>query len=391
MNPRKLQSACLILASAGLVFMPMGCKKAPPLTLAAAAAPPAVYQGESVTVTATPGGLVTKSSVKTVYTWSGENVTGNGPTATVATATEAPGSYAVKAEVTQTHHCAFLCTVHDKTLSSAEATANYTVKPFEAPTVSCSASPSTIKPGETSTITAVGVSPQNRPLTYSYAAASGAINGNGATAEFNSTGAPAGPVEITCKVADDKNQEANASTTVTIEAPYVAPVPHVQALSSLGFEKERPTRVDNEAKAILDEVALDLQKQPDAKLVLVGEANAKERATTAKEEKLAIKHKHIMVEDFAAQRAVNAKAYLVTEKGIDASRISVATGTADSQTVEEYLVPAGANFTADVQGTTPVDESVVKPQERKPLGMRHAIKKAPKKMAADKMTMEPQK
>jgi hypothetical protein len=32
------------------------------------------------------------------------------------------------------------------------------------------------------------------------------------------------------------------------------------------------------------------------------------------------------VDLFAAQRAVNAKDYLVTEQGIDASRISVATG-----------------------------------------------------------------
>ena len=57
--------------------------------------------------------------------------------------------------------------------------------------------------------------------------------------------------------------------------------------------------------------------------------------------------------DYAAQRAVNTKDYLVTEKGIDASRVSVATGTTDGQTVEDYLVPAGATFTTDVTGTTP--------------------------------------
>jgi outer membrane protein OmpA-like peptidoglycan-associated protein len=395
MNPRKLQSACLILASAGLVFMPMGCKKAPPVTLTATAAPPAVYSGEPVTVTATAGSLSTKKNVKAVYTWSGTDVTGNGSTATVDTTTLAPGPYTVNAKVEEFRGCGlgWFCsdrTQHEVAGRSAEATATYTVKPLEPPTVGCSASPSTIQPGETSTITAVGVSPQNRTLTYSYSAASGTISGNGATAEFNSAGAPAGPVAITCNVADDKNQTGTADTTVTIEAPYVAPVTHVQALSALSFEKERPTRVDNEAKAILDEIALDLQKQPDAKLVLVGEASAKERATTAREEKMAMHHHHVKAEDFAAQRAVNAKAYLVTEKGIDASRISVATGTADSQTVEEYLVPAGADFTADVQGTTPVDESVVKPQERKPLGMRHAHKHM-HKMAADTTTMEPQK
>ncbi len=85
----------------------------------------------------------------------------------------------------------------------------------------------------------------------------------------------------------------------------------------------------------------------------------------------AAKHKKAKVMDYAAQRAVNAKDYLVTEKGIDASRISTATSTDDSQKVENYLVPSGANFGADIQGTTPVDESTVKPQARKPLGAKH--------------------
>ena len=129
--------------------------------------------------------------------------------------------------------------------------------------------------------------------------------------------------------------------------------------------------MDNEAKACLDEVALDLQQQADAKAVVVGESDDKEKAMTAKEEKLAAKHKHARLEDFAAQRAVNAKDYLVTEKGIDASRVSATTGTTDGQTVEDYLVPAGATSRSDVQGTTPVDESTVKAEVRKPLAERH--------------------
>jgi len=172
---------------------------------------------------------------------------------------------------------------------------------------------------------------------------------------------------------------------VTILAPYVPPVPHTQALASISYDKDkkRPARADNEAKAILDEIALDMQKQPDAKLVVVGEANAKEQAKTAKEQKAAEKHKHLKVTNLAAERAVNVKDYLVTEKGIDASRISVATGTADDQKVENYLVPAGANFAADVQGTTPVDETVVKAQPRKAL-VKASHKKAAAKPEAGK-------
>jgi hypothetical protein len=76
-------------------------------------------------------------------------------------------------------------------------------------------------------------------------------------------------------------------------------------------------------------------------------------------------------EELAAQRAVNTKEYLVTDKGIDASRIQVKTGTAGQNEVEDYLVPAGANFDADVPGTSPVDENSIKAQPRNPVHHHH--------------------
>jgi hypothetical protein len=123
--------------------------------------------------------------------------------------------------------------------------------------------------------------------------------------------------------------------------------------------------VDNDAKGCLDDVALNAQRSADASLVVVGNAApepvpTKGRKRHAKEEP-----------NLAAQRAVNTKAYLVTEKGIDASRISVRTDSTGTNEVDNYLVPAGANFDNDVPGTTPVDESQVKAQVRKPLPERH--------------------
>ena len=79
-----------------------------------------------------------------------------------------------------------------KPWETAICTAGITVKAFEPPTISCSASPSTINPGDTSTITAAGVSPQNRPLTYSYSAPSGTVSGTGTSATYDSTGASPG-------------------------------------------------------------------------------------------------------------------------------------------------------------------------------------------------------
>jgi outer membrane protein OmpA-like peptidoglycan-associated protein len=363
--------------SAGLVYHVGSIAPPPPVTLACSANPTSVFPGEPITLTATAGSLEPKMNV--IYSWSGTGVTGNGTTATVATGPLAPGSYTAKCEVKEGKPGKEGL----KPWQTAEGSANFTVKEFEPPTISCTANPTTIKPGESSTITATGLSPQNRPLTYSYSASAGTISGSGATATFSSAGAPTGASEITCNVSDDKGHSATGNTSVTILAPPPPPIPHTQSLCSITFEKDkkRPARVDNEAKACLDEVALDLQRQSDAKAVVVGDSNEKEKAKTAREEKAAKRNKHLKVADLAAERAVNTKDYLVTEKGIDASRISVAIGTTDGQKVEDYLVPSGATFSSDVQGTTPVDETAVKPQARKPLPARHAHKKPAAKPA----------
>jgi outer membrane protein OmpA-like peptidoglycan-associated protein len=339
--------------NAGIVFHTGSFTPSLPVTLACSASPTSIFPGEPVTVTATAGNLDPELNV--IYFWSGSGVKGSGTSVSVPTATLAAGSYTVKGSVMEGKPGKEGL----KLGQTAVCMPSFTVKAYEPPTISCSASPSTIKPGETSTITAMAVSPQNRPLTLSYSAAAGTVSGSGTTAVFSSAGAPTGTTGITCNVSDDKGQTATAGTSVTVVAPYVPPIPHVQALCSIAFEtdKKRPGRVDNEAKACLDEVALDLQKQSDAKAVVVGDSTVAEK-TPAKGKK------HAKVEDLAAERAVNTKDYLVTEKGIDASRISVATGTADGQKAENYLVPSGATFANDVTGTTPVDETMVKPQAR---------------------------
>ncbi|MGB0065497.1 MAG: hypothetical protein WBP85_13695 [Terracidiphilus sp.] len=354
-----------IVIHAGSLAPPAG------ITLEASANPETVYPCDPVTVTATAGGLNPKDHV--IYDWSGEGVTGSDTTAKVDTCNLAPGEYNVKVTAREGKPGK----EGKDPWEMATATAGITVKAYEPPTIGCSASPTTIYPDGTSTVTTTAVSPQNRPLTYSYSATAGTVTGTGTTAVYSPAGAPTGAVDIICNVSDDKGHTANAKTSVTIVAKPAPPLPHAQALCSINFtnDPKRPMRVDNEAKACLDQVALDLKQQADAKAVLVGEQTNDEAAKTAKQEKVAAKHKHATVDQFAAQRAVNAKDYLVTEQGIDASRISVATGTGESQTVENYLLPAGATFTNDVQGTTPVDESEVKPQARKPLPQKHAASK----------------
>ena len=369
MGSRSLRLLCLGLMVMGMAFVSVGCKKVQPIKLECNATPPAIYAGEQVTATAAASSISTKKNTNVIYSWSGSGVTGNGTTATVATDTLNPDNYAVKAEVKEGKKGKEGL----KPGETAECTSSFRVKEFDPPTVACLANPSTLKPGDASTITCTGASPQNRPLTYTYSSTAGTISGVGSAATFSSNGAPFGSVGITCTVSDDKNHTASADTSVTIVAPPPPPVPHVQELCSVSFARDskRPTRVDNEAKACLDQIALDLKQTPDASVVIAADSNTKEKQITAKQEKGAVRHKHAKVEYFDKQRAVNVKDYLVNDQGIDASRITVATGTGDDQNVQNYLVPAGATFEKDVQGVSAVDETTVKPEGRKPLPERH--------------------
>jgi len=326
--------------STGLVFKFGEIAPPPPVTYACTVSPSEVYPGDPITVTGTAGMLNPKKTA--VYTWSanGGQISGTTATATDATTGNAPGSYTVPGHVTE----------GPKAGQSADCTASFTVKDYEPPTITCSANPSTVAPGESSTITAMASSPQNRPLTYSYSASAGSVSGTTTTATLSTTGAAPGTITVTCNVQDDKGKTASATTSVTVQAPPAPATPKTQKLCSIQFEhdKRRPARVDNEAKACLDEVALSLQQQSGATAVVAGESAPGK-----------------MSEKLAKERAINAKAYLTTEKGVDATRIETRTGPEGSNQVENFLVPTGASFDTDFPGFTKFEGPAPKPMMHK--------------------------
>jgi len=327
----------------------------PPVSYSCSVAPASGYPGDPITVTGTAMNLNPKKTPTYSWTSTGGTISGTSSTANIDTKTAAPGTYTVTGHVTE----------GAKPGQSADCTAQFTINAFQPPTISCSANPSSVNPGDSSTITATAVSPQNRPLTYSYSATAGSVSGTTSTATLSTAGAAPGSITVTCNVVDDKGNTASSTASVNVIAPPPPPpppAPMASSLCSVSFERDkvRPARVDNEAKACLDDVALALQRSSDAKLSLVANENAKEQKVDAKGAKM--KHPKPSI---AASRAVNTKDYLVTEKGIDASRISVYTGTDDAQTVTTSLVPAGA--TNPAASATPVDETAVKAVPRTPV------------------------
>jgi outer membrane protein OmpA-like peptidoglycan-associated protein len=337
----------------GLVFSWGG---APALTPAVSCSvqPTEVMVGEPVTATVSATNFNPKHTL--TYGWSGNGVSGKDTSLKIETANAAPGNYTVTAHVTDPKA---------KNNNEASCSANYTVKPLppkNPPTISCSASPSTVQAGGASTITCNASSPDGVAVTVSnWTSSAGTISGTDNTATLNTTGAAPGAITVNAAATDTRGLTAQGSTQVTVENPPPPP-PQATKLSQCDFPNEKkPWRVDNTCKAVLDDVAKNLQQNPDNKLIIVGNADPAEKR-----------------KNLAAERAVNSKAYLTggeAKQGIDPSRIEVRAGSAGTKTAEYWIVPAGANF--DSAGTQTVDETKVKavPDHPKPVAKKKSAKK----------------
>jgi hypothetical protein len=295
-----------------------------PPTASCSANPTSVYQGSNdpsaIHVTASsPASLPLNYS----YTATGGTVDGTGPDARWNSSGLAVGTYTVTSKV------------DDGKGGTTSCTADIAVqeKPHHPPTISCSANPSTVAPGEKSTITSTASSPDNLDLTYSYSATGGQVTGNGATAQFDSTGLQSGSYKVNCSVTDSRGDKADGQANVDVQQP--PPPPQATKVGECGYTKAGVARFDNLCKRVGDDVALRLKNEPNAKVVIVGYADPKE----PKAAKL------------AQSRADLAKAYL-GEKGIDASRSTTRTGQAstekgaekENRRVEFIFVPEGATY-----------------------------------------------
>jgi hypothetical protein len=331
--------------SAGVVLRFGKITPPPPVQLGCTVQPANIFPGDPVTVTATASNLDVKKKATYAWSTSGGHITGTDSTATVTTTGLPPGDYTVSGHVSEGMRPG----------QQASCTAGFRVHAYEPPTITCSANPSTVMPGDPSTITSIANSPQNRPLSYSYSASAGQIASSTSTATLNTTGASPSAINVTCNVVDDLGKQATANTSVTVTAPPPPPPPQVRNLCSISFERDRkrPVRVDNEAKGCLDEIALTLNRESSAKLIIVGKHSADETP------------------DAAAQRDLNVAQYLTQEKGIDPSRIELRTGGDLTRSVDNILVPPGAIFTPG--DTNTFDTNSIKRQGQ-PYAMPKTIK-----------------
>jgi hypothetical protein len=330
----------------GVVFN-LGGKPPVPPTASCTASPATVTVGEPVTVTATGSDFNPKHTL--TYGWTSEGgklSSTNTQTATIDTTGMSDGAHTANATITDPKG--------PKNANVANCGANFNVNvPRNPPQVACSANPTSIKSGESSTITANATSPNNSPISsYAYTASAGTISGTGSSATLSTTPDLAGQtISVTATATDARGLTGSCTTQVSVIKPITCV--NVEDWGECTFEKnpKKPWRVDNDCKDTLDKLALRLQQMPNGQLKVVGFTDEQEVVSE---------------QTLGAQRAVNVKYYLVTDGPTksDPSRIEPRQGGTKGKATHFYFVPEGSLCEGQVVEGTPVDESVVKGQSR---------------------------
>ena len=243
--------------------------------------PGEVLVGEPITATVAISNFNPKHTV--TYEWSGTGgqITGKDTTAQIDTTNAAPGSYTVTVRATD---------AREKNNNVASCSANFTVKPLppkNPPTISISASPTSLQAGGTVNLSANCTSPDSVGVSVAnWTASGGTVSGSGSSATLNTTGASPGSITVGATCTDTRGLTAQATTQVMVENPP----PQVDkalearlALHSVYFVVNQPLTskpngglLPSQQKTLIS-LASDFRKYlettPDAHLILGGHAD----------------------------------------------------------------------------------------------------------------------
>jgi len=236
------------------------------------------------------------------YAWSvdGSSVTNDAARFEFGSTGRSVGSHTVKVLVTDV----------DGMTDSCEFTVGVNRRPNVLPTVGLSLSKKDVCAGEVITATSTPKDPDGDPLTHSWQVNGQPHRGSDAVTRIDTSGMAGGSHTVTVTTKDDRGGTATASQTFTL-------------CEKITIQVDK--RVDNIAKAKLDEVALKMQQNPNLKAKLTGHTDntGSEKAN----QKAGLK------------RAEMVKKYLVKQHNLDPERLETLSAgpsepVADNSTAE---------------------------------------------------------
>jgi outer membrane protein OmpA-like peptidoglycan-associated protein len=262
-------------------------KKYLPPTVSCAVAPSSIQVGDTSTVRATansPDG----SPLTYAWTVNGQAQAASTPSYTFGSAGRDPGNYTIGVTVNTGHYTA--------SCSSGVAVSEIPIPP---PTIQCQNATADIESGGKAQLAVRAVAERATP-TVTWSATSGTVSGSGQSATFDGSGLSAGSYSVTATVDNGRGGKASCTSTVNVSQKIDVP----------GFP-EIKFKVNNVAKAVLDNVAVQMKNNPQLRASTAGYTDGSKREARVK--------------DLGLKRAQSVTEYLVS-KGIDASRLTSTDG-----------------------------------------------------------------
>lgn len=241
-----------------------------------------VTEGKSVTLKASASDA---NNDPLTYSWKvdGSSVSGNMASFQFGTTGRSIGSH--RATVTAT----------DSDNMTASCTFNVSInrRPNTDPKVTLSLSKSEVMMGEAVMATAKASDAEGDPITYAWAVNGRSMSGSGSTYSVNTSGMGGGSHAVSVTASDDRGGKGMATASFKVRENIVIQV---------------NGRLNNVAKAKLDEIALKLQQNPSLMATITGHTDS------VGSEKGNMRG--------GAKRADRAKAYLTTQHSVGDSRIA---------------------------------------------------------------------
>jgi outer membrane protein OmpA-like peptidoglycan-associated protein len=262
-------------------------KKYLPPTVSLAVSPNSIMVGETATARATansPDG----SPLTYAWTVNGQAQAASAPTFTFGSSGRDPGNYTIGVTVDTGHY---------KASSSAPVAVREI--PIPPPTIQCQNATVDIESGGKAQLSVRAVAERATP-TVTWSATSGTVSGSGQNATFDTTGLSAGSYSVTATVDNGRGGRASCTSTVNVSQKIDVP----------GFA-EAKFKVNNVAKAILDNLAVQMKGNPQLRASVAGYTDGSKREASVK--------------DLGLKRAQAVTEYLVS-KGVDASRLTATDG-----------------------------------------------------------------
>jgi outer membrane protein OmpA-like peptidoglycan-associated protein len=236
------------------------------------------------------------------YSWTvdGQSVAASGAQMTFGSEGRKPGNYSV------------VCAVSDgeaTTKATATGTVRERIIPNKPPTINCLTTTMDVASGGSIELSAKAADPDGDKLTYSWSATGGSVKGSGESASFDATGVKAGSYTVTVTVDDGRGGKASCSMTVNVSERLSI------TKEKCGYFAVGGTRVDNCAKAILDDLAVRMKNDPKLVANVIGYTDDSRYEKSRKA---------------LGERRAKAVAAYLEKQGVEASRLTVTDGGANN-------------------------------------------------------------